>query len=71
MTVGTSKGGVPRPPTVDELLERPDADLAALVVGMMCVRPRPVNFEAFGRLIRAGAIANRDDLERALRRPLR
>lgn len=66
-----SKGGIPKPPTVEDLLARSDADLASLVIGMMCTRPRPQNFEALGRVLRAGAIANREDLAAALRRPLR
>lgn len=71
MTVGVSKGGIPTPMTVDELLELEAGHLAAAVIGMMCVNPRPKNFEALGNVLLAGALHNpkgRENLALALRR---
>lgn len=66
-----SKGGVPIPPTVDELLERSDGELGAFVVAQMSIGPRPPNFAALGLVIKAGACSNpkgRENLALALRR---
>lgn len=57
------------PAAVEWLLERDDGGLGALVVSAMGVDPKPDNFEALGRILRAGVKAEgAATLEAALRR---
>lgn len=55
--------------SADAYLAFEDGTLASQLIGAMAVDPRPENFAAFGRIIRAGVEAlGKTELERVLAR---
>lgn len=53
--------------SADAYLAFDDGTLASQLIGAMSVDPRPENFEALGRIIRAGVAAlGKEELERVL-----
>lgn len=66
----------PQPPTAEQrlaqLLAGSDSNLGASVVSAMSVDPRPENFEALGRILRAGIQAcSQQEIENVMRRKAR
>jgi hypothetical protein len=55
-------------PRAADLLAFSDAGLGALVVGLLSVSPTADNFAALGRMVRAGSIADLEDVLRRGRR---
>ncbi len=57
------------PSVIEQILARPDGELASATIGAMSVSPSPENFAALGRVLRRGIEAGgREDFEAALLR---